>query len=60
MDVLFRVALAILRLNEAELLACDSISSLYVHLESMTTRQWHPDKLLKVISTVPFSDSRRC
>lgn len=48
MDVLFRVAVAILKINESELLACDSISSLYVHLEGMTTRMWHPDKLLKV------------
>ena len=48
MDVLFRVALAMLRMNEADLLQCDSVSSLYIHLESMTTRMWHPDKLLKV------------
>jgi hypothetical protein len=48
MDVLFRVAVAILRINEAELLECDSISSLYIHLEDMTTRMWQPEKLLKV------------
>ncbi|KAF8313582.1 TBC-domain-containing protein [Clavulina sp. PMI_390] len=51
MDVLFRVALAMLKMNEAELLACDSVSTLYIHLESMTTRMWHPDKLLKVGAT---------
>jgi len=48
MDVLFRVAIAILRINEAEFLACDSVSSLYIQLESVTSRMWHPDKLLKV------------
>jgi len=42
------VALAMLRINEADLLLCDSVSSLYIHLESMTTRMWHPDKLLKL------------
>ncbi|KAF8340494.1 rab-GTPase-TBC domain-containing protein [Cantharellus anzutake] len=50
MDVLFRVAIAIIRINETQLLACDSISSLYIQLESITTRMWHPDKLLKVES----------
>lgn len=50
MDVLFRVALALLRINEPELLACDSIAAIYVHLESMTTRMWHADKLMKVMS----------
>jgi len=30
-----------------QLLDCDSISSLYMHLASMTTRMWQPDKLLK-------------
>lgn len=53
MDTLFRVAVAILRINEAELLDCNSISSLYMRLESMTTRMWQPDKLLKVRRTRP-------
>ena len=60
MDALFRIAVAILRINEAELLDCDSISSLYMHLESMTTRMWQPDKLLKVRRTafpVTFASS---
>ncbi|KAG8914153.1 hypothetical protein FRC01_004198, partial [Tulasnella sp. 417] len=48
MDVLFRVALAILKINEAELLQCDSMPSLYLHFESMTARMWQADKLLKV------------
>lgn len=48
MDVLFRVALAILKINEAELLQCDSMPSLYLHFESMTARMWQADRLLKV------------
>jgi len=48
MDVLFRVALAILKINEAELLMCDSMPSLYMHFERMTARIWHADKLLKL------------
>lgn len=50
MDVLFRVALAILKVNEAELLRCDSMPSLYVLFENMTARMWQADKLLKVRS----------
>lgn len=46
--MLFRVAVAILKINEAELLECDSVSSVYLHLESMTSRMWHPEKLIKV------------
>ncbi|KAG8904656.1 hypothetical protein FRB99_001376 [Tulasnella sp. 403] len=48
MDVLFRVALAILKINEAELLQCDSMPSLYLHFESMTARMWQADKLLRL------------
>ncbi|KAG8980997.1 hypothetical protein FRC05_003896 [Tulasnella sp. 425] len=48
MDVLFRVALAILKINEAELLQCDSMPSLYLYFESMTARMWQADKLLKL------------
>lgn len=47
-DVLFRVALAILRGNEQELLECDSIPAVYVALESLPNRMWRSDKLLKV------------
>lgn len=48
LDVLFRVALAILRTNEDELVHCDSIPAVYVALESLPNRMWCPDKLLKV------------
>lgn len=48
LDVLFRIALAILRNNEEELLRCESIPSIYVALESLPNRMWRSDKLLKV------------
>ncbi|KAE9401502.1 TBC-domain-containing protein [Gymnopus androsaceus JB14] len=47
LDVLFRVALAILRNNEAELLGCQSIPAVYVALENLPTRMWEADKLLQ-------------
>jgi hypothetical protein len=48
LDVLFRIALAILRSNEAELLRCESIPAVYVALENLPTRMWQADKLLQV------------
>ncbi|KAJ7632153.1 rab-GTPase-TBC domain-containing protein [Roridomyces roridus] len=48
LDVLFRVALAILRSNEAELLRCESIPAMYVALENLPTRMWQADKLLQL------------
>jgi hypothetical protein len=48
LDVLFRIALAILKSHEAELLRCDSIPAVYVALESLPTRMWQPEKLLQV------------
>ncbi|KAI9454807.1 TBC-domain-containing protein [Russula earlei] len=48
LDVLFRIALAILKSHEAELLRCDSIPAVYVALESLPTRMWQPDKLLQL------------
>ena len=53
-DVLFRVAFAILRSNEQELLECDSIPAVYVALESLPNRMWRSDKLLKVSRPVCF------
>lgn len=47
-EVLFRIALAILRSNEQELLACESIPAVYVALESLPNRMWKADKLIKV------------
>ena len=48
LDVLFRIALGILKMNEAELLSCQSVSSAYVSLESLPTRMWQVEKLLQV------------
>ncbi|KAF8155369.1 rab-GTPase-TBC domain-containing protein [Mycena galopus ATCC 62051] len=48
LDVLFRVALAILRSNETELLRCESIPAVYVALENLPTRMWQADKLLQL------------
>ncbi|KAF9525807.1 rab-GTPase-TBC domain-containing protein [Crepidotus variabilis] len=48
LDVLFRIALAILRDNEPELLRCESIPAVYVSLESLPTRMWEADKLLQL------------
>lgn len=52
-DVLFRIALAMLRNNEAELLGCQSIPAVYVALENLPTRMWEADKLLQVRSCYP-------
>ena len=54
LDVLFRVALAVLKSHEAELLRCESIPAVYVALESLPTRMWQPDKLLQVGSLPPL------
>lgn len=48
LDVLFRVALGILRSNEQELLLCESNSAVYVSLENLPTRMWQSDKLLQL------------
>ena len=58
LDVLFRVALAVLKSHEAELLRCESIPAVYVALESLPTRMWQPDKLLQVRSLFPPTPSR--
>ncbi|CAL1715843.1 unnamed protein product [Somion occarium] len=47
LDVFFRIALAILRSNEQELLVCESIPAVYVALESLPNRMWKADKLIK-------------
>ncbi|GAA5866842.1 hypothetical protein JCM3774_001818 [Rhodotorula dairenensis] len=45
---LFRVALAILKLHESELLACDSAAGLYAMLGQLPAGLWNADRLLKV------------
>jgi len=48
LDVLFRLALAILRSSEQELLHCESIPAVYVALESLPTRMWQADRLMQL------------
>ncbi|GBE90104.1 predicted protein [Sparassis crispa] len=47
LDVLFRVAFAILHSNEQELLHCQSIPAVYVALESLPNRMWEADQLMQ-------------
>ncbi|CCM04212.1 uncharacterized protein FIBRA_06379 [Fibroporia radiculosa] len=47
LDVLFRIAASILRMNEQELLHCGSIPAVYVALESLPNRMWETDRLLQ-------------
>jgi hypothetical protein len=47
-DVLFRTALAVLKIGEQELLKCDSVPAAYVALESLPTRIWEADRLIQV------------
>ncbi|KAF8916204.1 rab-GTPase-TBC domain-containing protein [Mucidula mucida] len=46
-DVLFRIALAILKSREQELLGCTSVPAVYTALENLPTRMWEADKLLQ-------------
>lgn len=48
LDVLFRIAFSILKESEQELLGCQSISAVYIALESIPTRMWEADRLLQV------------
>ncbi|KAF9648956.1 TBC-domain-containing protein [Thelephora ganbajun] len=48
MDVLFRLAFAIIKIGELELLHCESVPALYVSLESLPTRMWESGKLLQL------------
>lgn len=57
-DVLFRLAFAILRIGEQELLLCESVPAVYVALESLPTRMWESDKLLQVSPALAFIRSR--
>ncbi|WWC63060.1 uncharacterized protein I303_105659 [Kwoniella dejecticola CBS 10117] len=45
-DTLFRVAIAILKLNEAEICATESVSDLFSFISTMTSRLWNADKLI--------------
>ncbi|ODN96372.1 hypothetical protein L198_04086 [Cryptococcus wingfieldii CBS 7118] len=45
-DSIFRVAVAILKLNEVEICACESVGDLFTIISSMTSRLWAADKLI--------------
>ena len=60
LDVLFRIALGILRSNEQELLHCASIPSVYVALENLPTRMWEGDKILQVSRHYFYGDCLLC
>jgi len=47
-DSLFRVALAILKLNESDVLASESVGDLFGFIGGMTSRLWAADKLIAV------------
>ncbi|WWC90928.1 uncharacterized protein L201_005866 [Kwoniella dendrophila CBS 6074] len=45
-DTLFRVGIAILKLNEVEICSADSVSDLFSFISTMTSRLWNADKLI--------------
>ncbi|BEI79922.1 hypothetical protein CcaverHIS002_0104510 [Cutaneotrichosporon cavernicola] len=47
-DVLFRVALAVLKLNEADICACESVGDLFSAIGGITSRLWSADKLVSL------------
>ena len=47
-DVLFRVSLAILKMNEPDILAAESLSDLFAFISGVTSRLWAADKLINV------------
>lgn len=53
MIILFRVAVAMLMMNEKELTATTSPAAFYGHVHSMTSRLFSVDRLLQVSSRSP-------
>lgn len=51
-DSLFRVALGILKLNEGEMMACESVGDLFALIGGMTGRLWVADRLIAVSISV--------
>ncbi|RSH83025.1 hypothetical protein EHS25_005735 [Saitozyma podzolica] len=54
LDTLFRVAIAILKLAENELCACDGVSDLFAFVGGMTSRFWAADKLIAAGQSKPL------
>lgn len=49
-QTLFRVAVAILKINEVDIIACETAGDLFTFVSSMTSRLWAADKLIQVRS----------
>lgn len=47
-QTLFRVAIAIIKLAENDMCACESVSDLFAFVGGMTSRLWAADKLIAV------------
>lgn len=47
-QALFRVAIAILKMNETGITSCESVSDLFTFMSNMTSRLWTADKLIAV------------
>lgn len=45
-DALFRIAISILKLNETDILGCESVTDLFALVSEMTSRLWGADKLI--------------
>ncbi|KAF7308371.1 GTPase activating rab protein [Mycena chlorophos] len=58
LPVLFRTALAILRIGEAELLAAQSVPAVYVALENLPTRMWEGGRVLQMEAELRASVSK--
>lgn len=52
-DVLFRVALSILKLNEPDILGAEGVGDLFAVVGGMTSRLWSADKLITVRAHTP-------
>jgi glutamate 5-kinase len=64
-QTLFRVAIAIIKLAENDMCACESVSDLFAFVGGMTSRLWAADKLIAVgqskalLSEEPSADPPR-
>lgn len=47
-QTLFRIAIAILKMHETEICACESVGDLFTLMSTMTSRLWAADKLIAV------------
>lgn len=45
---IFRIAIAILKINEAEICDCKTVGDIFSFISTMTSRLWAADKLISV------------